>query len=129
MDCRVFTSTKATQKVLEFVYMHPELNYIVSKWMNDHRPIKAYFLYCNDSVVTIALLRKCDNDPYCEYKNPYMIDYMYTVPEHRRSGMALHLLNYIKQYDTTIAVTEELVFQKAGFHKTKNMNVIIYRFP
>jgi len=129
MECRVLTAGKAKQKALEFAYTHPELNYFVFNWYNDSRQVKAYFLYCNDVLVTVALLRKCDMDPYAEYKNPYMMDYIYTVLEHRRSGMALHLLNYMKQYDTMIAVTEELVFQKAGFHRTKNMNVIIYRFP
>jgi GNAT superfamily N-acetyltransferase len=129
MECRIFAATKAKQKVLEFAYMRTELNYIVSRWINDSRPIKAYFLYCNDVLVTIALLRKCDMDPYAEYKNPYMIDHLYTVPEHRRTGMALYVLNHIKQHDTTIAITEENVFEKAGFHRTKNMNVVIYRYP
>ena len=129
MECRIFTAGKAKQKALEFAYTHPELNYIVFKWYNDSRPVKAYFLYCNDVLMTIALLRKCDVDPYAEYKNPYMMDYMYTVPEHRRTGMALYVLNHIKQHDTTIAITEENVFEKAGFHKTKNMNVVIYRYP
>lgn len=53
----------------------------------------AYVRNDNEEVMSFALLHKIEHDPYGKHKEPYLMDFIYTQPVHRRSGYASDLLS------------------------------------
>lgn len=84
------------------------------------------------------MLTKNDFDPEKKHKDPWTINYVYTIPKERKKGKALQLLKQIKLKEQTSAMcclsegSPEL-FAKAGFIKGKFQPmpemVLVYRYP
>jgi len=129
MDIRCYCDLNALR---DFACCKDDFGYALRTWANDTRLRHCYVLYINDVIISVVLLRRCDRDPLAEYEKPYWIDYVFTIPSHRREYMATKLLQHIQLHDTTIGIgdeTMERVFQKSRYHKTRNMNTNVYRFP
>jgi len=132
MDIRGYRGLNAVTVLQDFARCNDNLGYAFRNWSNDSRPIHCYILYINDVITSMVLLRRCDRDPLAEYSTPYWMDYVYTVPLRRREYWATQLLQHVQLHDTTIGIGNEVmekVFNKAGYHKTRNMNVNVYRYP
>ena len=132
MDIRCYRNLNAVTVLQEFARCKDNFGYAVRIWGNDIRKLHCYILYVNDVMTSIVLLRKCDRDPLAEYNNPVWIDYVFTIPLRRREYLATKLLQHVQLHDTTIGIgdeTMEKVFEKAGYHRTRNMNTNVYRYP
>ena len=116
----------------DFACCRDDFGYAIRTWSNDTRQRHCYILYINDVITSIVLLRLCDQDALAEYEKPYWIDYVFTIPNARRQNHATQLLQHIQLYDTTVGFGTEImekVFKKAQYHRTKNMNINVYRYP
>jgi hypothetical protein len=132
MDIRCYRDLNAVTVLHDFARCNDNFAYAVRTWANDIRKRHCYILYINDVMTSIVLLRKCDRDALAEYNNPVWIDYVFTIPLRRRESWATKLLQHVQLHDTTIGIgdeTMEKVFEKAGYHKTRNMNTNVYRYP
>ena len=104
-------------------------------WLSLKKEVICYTICEQDIIKCIILLSKCDFDPFKKYLNPYLIDYIYTFPDHRRLGYANKILEYVKTKKEMSAIcngekSEEL-FKKSGFLNfgANSNNLQIYRFP
>ena len=132
MEIRRYRELDAVNVLQEFARCKDNFGYAIRTWGNDTRLRHCYILYINDAITSIVLLRRCDRDALAEYNHPYWIDYMYTIPLRRREYLATKLLQHVQLHDTTIGIGDEImekVFVKVGYHKTRNMNTNVYRFP
>jgi len=132
MEVRCYRGLNAVTVLQDFARCNDNLGYAFRNWSNDSRPIHCYILYINDVITSMVLLRLCDRDALAEYNHPEWIDYIYTVPLRRREYWATKLLQHVQLHDTTVGIGDEVmekVFEKSGYHKTRNMNVNVYRFP
>jgi len=132
MEIRRYRELDAVTVLQEFARCKDNFGYAIRTWVNDTRPRHCYILYINDVIISVVLLRRCDRDALAEYNQPVWIDYVYTVPLHRREYWATKLLQHVQLHDTTIGIGDEImekVFVKVGYHKTRNMNTNVYRFP
>ena len=132
MEVRCYRGLNAVTVLQDFARCNDNLGYAIRTWSNDTRLRHCYILYINDVITSMVLLRRCDTDALAEYEHPYWIDYVFTIPQHRRQNHATQLLQHVQLHDTTIGIGDEVmekVFEKAQYHRTRNMNINVYRYP
>ena len=75
----------------------------------------------DDNLKAFALVHITDYDPFGEQKEPYVIDYIYTYPKFRRTGVASSLLDIIiniRKYECTSFCNNDIsinLFKNSGF--------------
>lgn len=93
-------------------------------WVGDDNTPKAF-----------ALLSKMTHDPLGRHSNPYVLDYIYTLPAFRRTSLASQLLEHIKNTDETTAFVDEatashLLFTRAAYKNHGQHNgCLMFRYP
>jgi predicted acetyltransferase len=94
---------------------------IIEKWINERDALcaKLYDKEAN-TIISFALIHKLDFDPYNKHNKPSYIDFIFTIPEFRRTGAALELLKQLRtvqlQATTSVNIPESLkLFNKAGY--------------
>jgi len=130
---KVFTNETAIKRVHAFFANDPP--YMTHGWLDEPREIKCY-IFCDDDKIekAIVLLSKCDNDPFHTHKRPFILDWIYTFPEHRRNGFATQLLSHVNQLEQTTAFcnnqASEDLFTNVGYvYKGIVNDLPIYRYP
>ena len=106
-------------------------------WNLEDKRIICFHLDDDFFITAFALIHKTDFDPYKRHKRPHVIDFIYTLPNHRRQGHAELMLYYIKRhYETTafVITTEgKSLFKKCDFQTVYvTINRLLmpsYRFP
>ena len=93
-------------------------NAFVKQWLAE-KTIKLYTHQRNTTILSFALLSKCDFDPLKEYDESWIINYVYTFPEYRRTGAAKEILKTLKLYNNASAfccnIESEKLFVSAGY--------------
>ena len=98
-----------------------ELNNIkyVNGWLEESATCKCFIKFIDGKIVSIALLRKMDFDPYGDHINPYLINYIHTMKDYRRLGYMNDLLIHIKSRNQITSACENTAslnaFLKAGY--------------
>lgn len=99
------------------------------RWLSEIRIVKCYSMYINEEIVCVALLSKCDFDPIKKHDNPYILDYIFTFPKHRRKKYAHLMLTHIKEccQVTAFCDNDESVnlFENSGF--IRNTENVMYK--
>ena len=90
-------------------------------WLSLKKEVICYTICEQDIIKCIILLSKCDFDPFKKYLNPYLIDYIYTLPEHRRLGYANKILEYVK----TKKKRQQCVMERNQKNYSKNQDFLI----
>ncbi|XP_050516912.1 uncharacterized protein LOC126891694 [Diabrotica virgifera virgifera] len=105
----------------------------INQWMTNTK-VTCYILYVSGVPASFALLSKRDFDPLGKHDVPRVLDYVYTLPNHRRRGYACKLIHHIKKNNefTTFCSNDEserLFFKcKCINHGLMNYNVM-FRYP
>ena len=76
----------------------------------DNETCKTIYFHLDDDyfITAFALIHKTDFDPFKRHRRPHVIDFIYTLQNHRRRGHARMMLQYIKQhYETTAFVISD----------------------
>jgi hypothetical protein len=99
--------------------------------------VKCYTLEDKDKeIISFALLRECDFDPYATAKHkqtkPFVLYYIYTFEKYRRQNHAHQLLKNITEEITAFCNCEasKNLFKKANYEKDiskKSQYITIYR--
>ena len=116
----------------EISYLHQYFTYIemqiIDKWLTEKEALFAK-LYDKEgnSIICFALIHKLDFDPYNKHKRPSYIDFIFTIPEFRRSGAALELLKQLRnvklELTASVNIPESLkLFNKAGYKSSGKSN-------
>ena len=63
---------------------------------------KCYGIYCDETLVSVTIVRECD---YCT--GCFEVYYLGTMPEYRRRGYARGLVNYLRSRQRKIWITVE----------------------
>ena len=107
---------------------------MVHGWTREQHKFLYLKLNEDNEVVSFSVLHKVDFDPLKKQKNPFVLDYIYTCPKHRKLGYATSLLNHIKHEFECSAFCNNTIscelFRKCGFIFTGNWNRLpMFRFP
>ena len=104
-------------------------------WLGEDN-VKCFLIQTDKSIMSFALLHKCDFDPLKTHTNPHVLDFVYTFPEYRRNGLAHKLLLHVKETNNITAFCNndksELLFKKAGYILTNYdvpCNLPTFRYP
>lgn len=128
-EVKIFVNSRAVSKInklkLEDIF--------VQQWMKEKTKI-CYILYINKNPVSFCLLSKCDFDPIYKFRNPKILNYVFTFESHRRKGYAATLLFHIIKMNelTAFCCTKESVnlLAKIGFTNFGvYRNSIMMRYP
>ena len=70
---------------------------IIENWLNERDALfaKLYNKEAN-TIISFALIHKLDFDPFNKHNKPSYIDFIFTIPEFRRTGAALELLKQLR---------------------------------
>lgn len=127
---------KHDNEAKEFVMTVSELhNNIYAKlWLNKSSPVFCVIMYdipTNTIPVCIALLHKIDVDPQKIFISPVLLDYIFTVREHRQKGYAYYLVQKMCKHNRIITYCRNAesidLFVKCGF--SYNKENCMARFP
>ena len=101
MEIKLFTNQHAKKYIAKMIKnnaLEPEFySFVVNGWLTETRDVKCYSLSNQNDVINIILLHKCDYDPQKQHKIPYVLDYIYTFLEFRRTNFAYKMLMYLKK--------------------------------
>ena len=76
-----------------------------SAWDNEACKTICFHLDDDYFITAFAFIHKTDFDPFKKHRRPHVIDFIYTLHDHRRCGHAKVMLHYIKRhYETTAFV-------------------------
>ena len=111
-------------------------NSYIIEWLEE-RNVKIYVLYENSVIKCFVLLTKLSKDPEKKHIKPVYLNYIFTIPEYRRNGLALYLLNELKsKEEMTVFCTNDIeknlvIKANFNFHKIDPFlkSFPIYRFP
>ena len=104
---------------------------IAKQWMSED--VKECYVVIHNKtnkMISFVLIHKVPIDPLKIYKNPYVLDLIYTIPALRMKGYATKLLKYMKKKREMTAFTSnkagDALFKKAkykycGDHNNCNM--------
>jgi len=106
-----------------------QLTMFINQWMNDFEPFALCYID-NNIIIAFALMTKMHFDPLKKHKNPYCINYIYTIEKYRNTGYASKLLQFIKtnfQISAHISNdTSENLFIKNGYISHRNKTLMRY---
>lgn len=98
-NIRIFDDRNEAKNIIKkFQRKHYEsANIIINGWYKD-KGISCYVLNEQDGKATsIALLSTCNFDPLNVYKNPKILNYIYTAEKYRRRGFAQKLVKKLQE--------------------------------
>ena len=100
----------------------PNESPFVLQWSREAQVLAA-FIVQDQKTIGFALMHKTDSDPLGQYRNPYVLDYIYIAPRYRGQGYAIRLLKEVKgKYEVTcFPSTSSRVFLRAEY-KTRYWN-------
>lgn len=112
-------------------------NEIVKQWLGETGDTKCYYMGDDNEIFSFVLVHDIDFDPYNKHDKPFVIDYIFTFPSHRRKGYAMQLLCYLKKIFQVTAFCENLesdkLFKKANYSycglDTVFKKLPVYRSP
>lgn len=67
----------------------------LEQWITEEDTAIGFGLFLSDKLVSFALLSKCDFDPMKKFSNPYILNFIYVSPEHRRKGYGSQLIQHL----------------------------------
>uniref|UniRef100_A0A6C0HT70 Uncharacterized protein n=1 Tax=viral metagenome TaxID=1070528 RepID=A0A6C0HT70_9ZZZZ len=123
---------KAKQLVTSFTELYDDS--FTQRWLKETYPVFCVVKYdeTKTNPICVALLHKIDFDSLHIFDNPVLLDYIYTMTEHRRNNYAYNLLRKIMKKNKIIGFCcndeSAKLFVKCGFsyHPDKQWMV---RFP
>lgn len=126
---RVFIDDEAKNEFLKII---EGKSMITNQTINENEHIKLITATFENTITAYALLSKNDYDPYGKYTNPYTLDYIYSLKEHRRRGFASIILDSILNNEQITAYCDnkesEELFKQAGF-KYYGLDKILRMIP
>ena len=134
----VIKRTHKTRALIGFADKLPEeYSCLVRSWSREETPV-AYYHVEGGGTVGFALLHKTNMDPLGEHQEPYVLDLIFVVSQHRRRRVAHGLLQHvIDRHSVTSFVSPRNtpglgLHEKLGFVDRPDaafFGMCTYRFP
>jgi len=124
--------SKAKQLVTSFTELCDDP--FTQGWLKETYPVFCVVKYneTKTNPICVALLHKIDFDPLHIFDNPVLLDYIYTMTEHRRNNYAYNLLRKIMKKNKVVGFCcndeSAKLFVKCGFSYHPNKHWMV-RFP
>ncbi|VEN61390.1 unnamed protein product [Callosobruchus maculatus] len=105
----------------------------INQWYIDYR-VSCFILYTEGRPASFALMSTMRFDPLHQHEEPKTLNYIFTLPEHRRKGFAEHLVKHVKEKHQFTAFcsndSSEKLFTKCQCinHGDYN-NTVMFRWP
>lgn len=132
--------TENNQKLTTFIkFFHHDPKifkmslHTLNGWATEQTNKKVLWMTIEGEVSGVCLLHKLESDPV--YKNPYLIDYIFVLPNKRRMGVGKCIILNIKRFfETTAAPIKResaRLFMKTGyrFFMDPVLNLPLCAFP
>ena len=84
----------------------------VKQWMNEVCSLKCYELIENNEICALALLSKCDFDPLQNFRDPWILNFIYVPTNKRMKHHATRLLTFLKDRVELTAFTSTRISNK-----------------